>query len=100
MKADRYGTPAEQVRAAAGWLSATDAAAEGVPEQRRCADCAHKSWSERARTPRPVCARLGATTLLATCREWSAPPAPLSREAAEAIVAALRRAGLRRGGGE
>jgi hypothetical protein len=97
MKADRYGTWSEQMRHHHGWQSATEADASSIPKDRRCGDCSAREWSETSWTPRPKCAACGATTLLATCRDWSARPEPLSREVGNAICEALHRAGMRRG---
>ena len=98
MKADRYGTPAEQTRYRQGWQSATDADTADISRDLRCGDCAHQGWSETSRTPQATCPHLGATTLRATCDRWAARPAPLDPEVGDALVAALHRAGMRHGG--
>jgi hypothetical protein len=99
MKADYYGTYSEQTRYNKGWQSATDADDAGIPRDRRCGDCMHQGWSyKKARTPRPSCAYVGATSVRATCRDWMARPAALDPDIVDGIVTALRRAGLRHGG--
>ena len=98
MKADRYGTPAEQHRLAVGWQPASALGKVHIGE--RCDSCAHHGWSEGARTPRARC-ELHAmpTTQRARCPSWERAEErePLSDEARQAIERAVRLS-QRRGG--
>ena len=82
MKADLYGTHAEQYRFSVDWRSASELGHAYIGE--RCDSCAHHGWSEGARTPRARC-ELHAmpTTQRARCPSWERAEErePLSDEA-------------------
>ena len=69
MKADLYGTPAEQRRAQVGWQPASAIASDRLGP--RCCNCAHQGWSEGCRTPRARCELHDMpTTQRARCDWW------------------------------
>lgn len=71
MKADRFGTGTEQVRASVGWQGARAATAAGIPANERCQDCADIEWVAHAHSIRAHCtAARFATRAQATCAEW------------------------------
>ncbi len=79
MKSDPSGTPREQARHQAGWLTATQAKASQVAN--RCRDCRHYTapldsydiWGSHLRGSRCELLDL-ATKPLATCAKWEAKP--------------------------
>ena len=76
MKADHSGTPSEQARHSAGWITPTQAKARAVAN--RCRDCRHYVAATRLHSGSVIggkCMELNlATKPLATCAKWEAKP--------------------------
>jgi hypothetical protein len=71
MKADKWGTPAQQKRFEAGWMPAKERKFKANDRDRRCGNCGNENINFQLASAPSNCEHLGvATRPSAVCNHW------------------------------